>query len=278
MLHRIATALVVAVLAWVEPTDGRAGVDPDLRSLHLDAVIAAGGQPLDAGARLAVRPLESGRAGAVVARRDALPAELALRPGRYRATIAYRDTKVRREFSVTEAPVQRHVFDLRAGLVRLGILPHMGGRTLERPVRWRVRTYGRDADGRRLTVAQATEARPEFLLSQGYYIAEAEVAGAKLSHAIEVKAGRSFEYTLTLNAGKLRVRAGSDDDAAVSWSVYRQDAAEGEAPVQVARGPEGRFLLQAGRYRVVGQGGGQRGETAVAIEPGRIRLVDLPLR
>ena len=128
------------------------------------------------------------------------------------------------------------------------------------------------------TVAEATEARPEFLVSQGYYMAEAEVAGTKVSHAIEVKAGRSFDYTLTLNAGTLRVRAGAEDDAGVSWSIYRQDAAEGEAPVQVARGPEGRFLLQAGRYRVVAQGGGQRGETAVAIEPGHTRLVDLPLR
>lgn len=278
MLHRIATTLVVAVLAWIPPHDGRAGVDPNLRSLHLDAVIAAGGQPLEAAADLTVRRLDAGRAGAVVARRDALPAELALRPGRYRATIAYRDTKVRREFTVTGEPAQRRVFDLHAGLVRLGILSHVGGRTLDRPVRWRLRTYGRDAAGRRLTVAEATEARPEFLLSQGYYVAEAEVAGTKVSHAIEVKAGRSFDYTLTLNAGTLRVRAGADDDPAVSWSVYRQGAAEGEEPVQVARGPEGRFLLQAGRYRVVAQGGGERGETAVAIEPGRIRLVDLPLR
>lgn len=250
-------------------------------AVRLEAVIASGGAPLDDGVRVKISRLRGGESDAIVARSMSLPAEVSLPPGHYRATVAYRETRVRRDFTVTGEAGQRHVFDLRAGRIRLGLLPHLDGRVLARPASWRVVTYGRDSRGRRLQVATAVAARPEFLLPQGYYVVQATLNGSTLSHTVEVRSGRTYDYTLNLDAGALRVhtaRAGDDSDVPVEWSVYAHGAAGGAQPLARGEGAERRFLLRQGRYRVVARAGERSGEADVTITPGRTRSVGVALR
>lgn len=196
MKMRFFLVLVIALLP-LGPTAGAA--EEASRMIRLDVVVAAGGTPLRDPARLEIRPLENGRAGAVVARRDSVPTEVALAQGRYQATIAYRETRVRRTFAVNGEPRQRHVFNLRAGRIRLSLLNGPDLKALTRPVDWNVLTYGRDKQGRRLRVASATASQPEFLLSAGYYVVHAQVDGTEVTHSVEVTAGRSYDYAISLN-------------------------------------------------------------------------------
>lgn len=171
------------------------------RIIYLDAVIASGAAPIREVVNLSIRPLGDvgdRDTGAILI--EAVPARLSLEPGWYRADIRYREVNSRLRFQVTDDADQRRTLDLQAGHVQLGVIEHPGGRMIERPIRWSVMSYGRTPDGRRAAIAEATSARPRFLLSKGYYVAEAVLDGRSLRHIIEVSAGRNYNYVLTLNA------------------------------------------------------------------------------
>ena len=82
------------------------------------------------------------------------------------------------------------------GTIRLRMIREVGGRAMREPIHWRVMTYGRDENGRRQQVAEATEATPELFLPAGWYIVHARTGGKTVKHPVEVTAGKTFKYTL----------------------------------------------------------------------------------
>ena len=82
------------------------------------------------------------------------------------------------------------------GTIRLRVIPHVGGKALREPIRWRVMTYGKDNTGKRHQVAEVTEAAPELTLPAGWYVVQAQMKGKTIKHPVEVTAGKTFKYTL----------------------------------------------------------------------------------
>ncbi len=88
---------------------------------------------------------------------------------------------------------------LPVGTIRLRVIDHVGGRTIEAPIKWRLVTYGRDANGRRHLAAEVTGATPELVLPAAWYIVHAQLPDDVIKHPVEVTAGRIFKYTLVKN-------------------------------------------------------------------------------
>ncbi len=85
---------------------------------------------------------------------------------------------------------------LPAGKISLRVIARVGGPTLKVPIKWRIMTYGRDDNGLRHQIAQATGSRVELVLPAAWYIVYARLPDRELRHPIEVTAGTSFKYTL----------------------------------------------------------------------------------
>ena len=87
--------------------------------------------------------------------------------------------------------------NLPVGTVRLRVITRVGGPTVHQRIKWRVMTYGRDANGDRHLAAEAEGATPQLVLPAAWYIVHAELPNrTQLKHPIEVTAGRIFKYTL----------------------------------------------------------------------------------
>ncbi len=85
---------------------------------------------------------------------------------------------------------------LPVGTIRLRVIERVGGRTLKGPIKWRVMTFGRDAQGHRHLAAEVTAAAPELVLPAAWYIVYARLPDQEIMHPVEVTAGRTFKYTL----------------------------------------------------------------------------------
>jgi hypothetical protein len=88
---------------------------------------------------------------------------------------------------------------LTMGTVQLRVVPRVGGKTVREPISWEVRTYGRNANGKRQRVAEAKGATPKLDLPAGWYLVYAHLKDGTLRHPIEVTAGKTFKYTLVKN-------------------------------------------------------------------------------
>lgn len=86
--------------------------------------------------------------------------------------------------------------NLPVGKIRLRVINGIGGATLREDIRWEVKTYGRDASGKRQKVANASGSNPELELPQGWYLVYAHMDDGTIRHPVEVTGGRTFKYTL----------------------------------------------------------------------------------
>ncbi|MCH8037224.1 MAG: hypothetical protein IIC53_08875 [Proteobacteria bacterium] len=85
---------------------------------------------------------------------------------------------------------------LPVGTIRLRVIERVGGPVIKDPIKWRVMTYGRDAQGRRHLIAEVTAAAPELALPAAWYIVHAQLRDQEIVHPVEVTAGRTYKYTL----------------------------------------------------------------------------------
>ncbi len=85
---------------------------------------------------------------------------------------------------------------LPVGTIRLRVIERVGGRTLKGPIKWRVMTFGRDAQGHRHLAAEVTAAAPELVLPAAWYIVYARLPDQEIVHPVQVTAGHTFKYTL----------------------------------------------------------------------------------
>ena len=85
---------------------------------------------------------------------------------------------------------------LPAGRISLRVIERVGGPTLKVPIKWRIVTYGRDDNGQRHQIAEATGSVVDLVLPAAWYIVYAQLPDRELRHPVEVTAGKSFKYTL----------------------------------------------------------------------------------
>ncbi len=85
---------------------------------------------------------------------------------------------------------------LPVGTIRLRVIERVGGPVLIDPIKWRVMTFGRDAQGHRHLAAEVTAAAPELVLPAAWYIVYARLPDQEIVHPVQVTAGHTFKYTL----------------------------------------------------------------------------------
>ena len=172
--------------------------------------------------------------------------------------------------------------DAGLGWVRLQVIPHGGAAPLTSAIDWQILTFGRDAGGRRQLVAEAKGPQPELALPEGFYLAQAQTRDALVKHTIEVAAGRSYSYTLDMNAGAVAVsavlgRGGPSVRETVDWQVFKAGDTAFSKPVTTRRAADGRFLLRQGRYVILARQGQWRGRTNVEVRAGNERRLTVEL-
>ena len=168
------------------------------------------------------------------------------------------------------------------GWVRLQVVPHGGAAPLTSAIDWQILTFGRDATGRRQLVAEAKGPQPELALPEGFYLAQAQTRDALVKHTIEVAAGRSYSYTLDMNAGAVAVsavrgRGGGPVRETVDWQVFKAGDTAYSQAVTTRRAADGRFLLRQGRYVILARQGQWRGRANVEVRAGNERRLTVEL-
>ncbi len=187
-------AAALALLAGLAPAPAADAAD---RLVRLDAVLAEGGEPIYDAMAIGIWRLDDGEPVERVAERHAAPAEITLAPGRYRVQAEYGKARRVRDITVAPEGAARRTINLEAGKVRLQLLARPGGPPVAGAVSWEIRRYRRgEAQGRK--VAAIRDAQPKLRLAAGWYEVAAHYGEAKVQHAVEVTAGRSFTYAIVL--------------------------------------------------------------------------------
>ena len=189
------TALLLGVGVLVNPAGAASGI---LSEVHLEAVIIDGAPPLQNDVSFIVQRLNADGTRQVVAQQFGGSAKISLPRGRYKATARYGVAVSIARFSVDDRPLKM-VLAMNAGRVHLQAIPKVGAATMNRPLRWDLFTFGRGSDGKRIKVVSLEEARPSLVLPQGFYIAHVWSGDLTARHTIEVAAGRTYTYTMTLD-------------------------------------------------------------------------------
>lgn len=254
--------------------------------LVLNAVVIAGAQPV-------VEPMlwtvtvpskVKGQPDEIVATQTAATPQFQLPPGHYRVSAQYGDAKISEELDVI-AGDNRRTFDLKAGVIRMELIPYQGAKPVQDPITWEVYRYAQGDVNESLRLAAATAPQQRFILSDGHYIVRARYGSTVTDLVVPVPAGTNFKYTVNLYAGKAIMSALSHQTNKlykkdVTWSVYRAkpDASGQRTLVATETAPEFTFQLREGHYIVVGQAGDLVGEMPFEVKAGKTEKVRVVLR
>lgn len=190
----LTTALLLLAAAVVPSSDAFA----QPREVRLDAVVAKGGTPINDTVEFAVWALDNGDPQGVVARHHGAPARVRLEPGDYRVVAEYGAARRVQDIRVSDELNQGREINLKAGEVALRLVANVGGETVRAPLVWHVRRYARGAE-EGSKVATLEQYNPRLLLREGWYEVEVNHDGRLVKHAIEVTAGRRYDYTLVMS-------------------------------------------------------------------------------
>jgi Ca-activated chloride channel family protein len=274
----LAAACLIAAGLWLYrlKTDSDDPASPATRvSLRLNAVLAAGGKPLEKDVRFDVYEAATDAEGK---RKFVIwdmggQVRFPLPAGRYHVTAkygsAFTDSEV--EIEAGDQAIER-TLNLQAGIVRLSGVLADAGKPLERDVRFDVYENAADADGKRKSVTWEMGGHARLPLSAGRYHVTAKYGSATTALDVEVTAGdEAIRRTLNLKAGILRLSAvlaagGKPLERDVRFDVYENAAdADGKRKsVTWEMGGDVRFPLSAGRYHVTARYGSAT--TAMDIE------------
>jgi hypothetical protein len=185
-------------LVAVGAVDATPAAAADKRLVRFDAILAPGGKPIKDRMDLAVWRLSGSDPVSRVAERHAAPAEIMLKPGTYRVVAEYRNARRVRDITVPATGDPRQTINLKAGGVRLSLLPNINGDPIAQAIAWEVRRYRKgDTLGRKVAEIPAAD-RPELLLSEGWYEVFARLRGQTVRHVVQVAAGQNFSYAIVL--------------------------------------------------------------------------------
>ncbi len=253
--------------------------------LMLDAVVIAGAAPVYEPMlwTVSVPSKVKNQPDEIVATQTSATPQFQLPPGHYNVTAQYGDAKTTQEMEVV-AGENRRTFDLRAGVIRMQLIPYRGAKPIEDPIDWEVYAYAQgDVDESR-KLAAVTAPQQRFILSDGHYIVRARYGDTVTDLVVPVPAGTSFKYTVNLYAGKVKMSAISHETnrpykKEIIWSVYRAkpDANGQRQLVATQFGPQITFQLREGKYIVVGQAGDLVGEMPFDIKAGKTEQIKIVL-
>jgi hypothetical protein len=284
----VAAGLVVAVLGLyklITDSDGPTAPGPNV-ILKLDAVLAAGGKPLERDVRFNVYEAATAADG----KRKFItwdmggPVQFPLSAGHYYVIAGYgsASTDMEVKLAAGDGAMQR-TLNLQAGILRLSAVLAAGEKPLERDVRFDVHEAATDADGRRKFGAWDMGGIGRFPVAAGRYHVRAGYGSASSDVDVEVAAGdEAVQRTLNLQAGILRLSAvlatgGKPLERDVRFDVYEAaiDADGKRKFVTRDVGGQVRFPLSAGRYYVTARSGIGTADAEVMISAGQERPLQL---
>jgi hypothetical protein len=175
-------------------------------ALRLDAVMIAGGKPLESGVRYdvyeAAKDAEGKRKPVTYSSEAYGPPRFPLPAGRYYVTATYGSAAAGTEVDVTagDQPL-RQTLDLKAGILSLASVLASGGKPLETGVRYDVYEAAKDAEGKRKPVTYSSEAYgpPRFPLPAGRYYVTASSDAGKSGSEVTVSSGEVRQLQLRLS-------------------------------------------------------------------------------
>ena len=170
----------------------------DGQTLHLEAVIAKGAQPLTEAVSYKIYRLEPRVNQGLVLEFFGPSTQMVLPSGRYRLITRLGHTTVYEDFELNGVP-RRHVVDLNAGRINMNGVHKAGGTVIKKDLRWEIHSFGKDATGERVLMAQARHSQTQFVLPVGFYVATAHLNGKQVRHTVEVNPGVTYDYTVVLN-------------------------------------------------------------------------------
>jgi hypothetical protein len=175
-------ALAVAVVAVVAGAAHAAA-----ETYRIEAVAEPGADDIWGPAKVVVRDAD----GAVVARRHAVPAKVALDPaGDYEVTVIYKSAAGKSALAGSVTTV-----NLAAGELSLALVEREGGPKIEGAHPWRVHYY-RPGEATGKLVAEVEGSNPVLTLSEGWYEVETSRDGRDVAHTVRVTAGTRYDYTI----------------------------------------------------------------------------------
>ena len=184
-LYVILTGLLLATM----PIGGAAA---QLQPVDINVNINDGQTHRLSDVQLTIQPSGQGEDAAPVALTG--PGRVSLPEGRY-VLRAQLDQLVIEEFISVRGPTN-HVVVLDVGFATLALIPQIGANPYRRNVEWQVRTWRKDRNGNRKTLANLAGARPRIALPEGFYMVVATHDGQETKHTIEISRGRTYDYTL----------------------------------------------------------------------------------
>ena len=168
------------------------------QTLRLEAVIAKGAKPLTELVSYKIYRLEPIANQGLVLEFLGPTTEMRLPIGRYRLITKLGHTTVYEDFELNGAP-RHHVVDLNAGRINMRAVLKAGGAVIKKDLRWEIYSFGKDASGKRVLIAQARHSQTQFVLPVGFYVATAHLNGKQVRHTVEVNPGVTYDYTVVLN-------------------------------------------------------------------------------
>jgi hypothetical protein len=207
-------------------TTGSGG--PFLRSVHLDALLVEGGQPLQHGLVWRVFhpvPDESGKLP-MLASSEGGRANFEFEPGEYFIHVAFGLAGVTRKLSVPDnAPIEVQSFILNAGGLSLNAVSGNNGRIPVSKLRFSIYSEERDANDQRQLIISDMRTNQVIRLNDGIYhvVSEYGEVNAVIRSDIRVEAGKLTEATIEHRAAQLTLKlvaeAGGEAIADTAWSI-----------------------------------------------------------
>ena len=267
------------------PPDGKTG-------LRLSAVLTDGGEPLARGVAyqvFAVAQDAEGHRKPLTGSSHPYPtAWFPLQPGRYFVTAAYRNASANAVVEVTPAHETQHIFNLRAGYLRVTAVLAEQTEALS-GVAYDVYAAVPDAEGHRTRITSGndlSEASASFLLPARRYFVTAAYGAASANLQVEVTPAGTTRQIFNLRAGVLRLSAVLANGAqpltgAVAYEVYTvaPDAEGNRKRITGSNNSSGpsQFVLPIGRYFVTATHSAGNASAETAVTAGRTRDVQLRL-
>lgn len=247
------------------------------QSVEIDSVIARGAKPLNEEIEYRVIRMDGEKRGEIVTHHRGPKLAMQVPSGRYRIFATYRDTTIAEEVAVGSAPLH-HEMNFNAGWVGVKLIPTLKGAPVQGDIHWQVWTHWRNKKGERMQVADTRGSTPSFVLPEGYYVVIAKHDGVEIKHTIEVAAGNSYDYSLNMDAGTMRVFsepvAGTDPNHTI-WEVYPAGSEGRGEPLTTREAKDGSFTLREGEYVLIGRNGDKTVRKVVQVRAGKVEKVSL---
>ena len=273
---RVADGLARRDVSVTVAAGGRADVALVLGTgrLELDAVASQGGESLkDVTFVIAEDDPDAPSGRREVARSAAVPAAFTLTAGTYYVAARLGTAEAKELVAIGTGDIVKRALVLEVGRLSLTAVLDTPPLPQDQPTTFRVLRL----EGGAQEIARSTAAAPEFLLPQGRYRVEAQVAAnIKSATDVDLVPGKEAKIALKLEAGQVTIKRSSDAAAGSSDGPWEVTDGHGTIVLRSGQGEQRTALLAPGSYVVRSHKGQPQVETTFEIKPGEQRTVELP--